>query len=286
MVVVFDPTPAEWIGLFACLSGAAISSISFVICAFSFHWKEWYIRSDVYRPKYMIPELYGFFRTIVVLMIGLAAFYVFRAANRADPATTEITNADLMAAFVLFVILLSLCGGFGWIFFWVGLTLSWMGVSCFWELASLAVAVVATYYFWVISLAGGILMVIVDAFFVASFAYSICYWKYLVLEGLLMAPMGLLMHSYDSDEISRRALIQRTSYVQQPIAKKNYTLYRDSDSGYVEPVIEMNTSYSSSSQAYQRSSTAQPQDRTISNIASSVMPDRSIIIPILNHKNV
>lgn len=248
MAVVFSPTPTEWIALIVCLLAGGLSAVCFIITAFAFHWKEWYLRVGMYHPKYLIPELYGFVRTLIILMIGLAGFYVLRALLEADLATTPITNASARAALILFIILLGLTGSFGFMFFWVGLTLSWMIVACFWEFATMAVCIVMTYYFWVISLAAGILGVIASTFFLISFIITCCYYKFLVMEGKHMDPFAFMMNITNAQTIKTRVITEnvKQSNKEHEMPHRNINMYpaSSSDSTIAEPYMVLsNESY-------------------------------------------
>ena len=207
--MAFDPAPVEWMALLICLSISSLASSSFVLTAFSFHWKQWFLRPKTYHPTYLIPEAYGFARCLFVVLTGLAGFYVLQAGLRADPATTLITNTTFTVALSLYITFLALAGSFGWIFFWVGLQLSWIGLSFFWEVATLAVAVTMSYYFYTISLAAGIIMIIVSAFFLSSCVFTCLYWQYLIVEGIVMDPFTFMLSMVNASHVRTKAIMSQ-----------------------------------------------------------------------------
>jgi len=204
-----NPTPIEWAALVAFFTASSLCSISFVIFAQAFHWKQWYKRVEAKHPAWLIPEIYGLLRTLSVLFIGLAAWYAWRAAYVADPLTTTITNATFMAAMVLLFILLAFTAGFGYVFFYIGLQLSWMIVGMVCEIITLGVSIALTYYFWLLSTAAGVIQLIISVFFLGSVICVCLYWHYLRPINTTWDPIDFIFNTYEGVQSKQKMQIKQ-----------------------------------------------------------------------------
>lgn len=216
MAIVYDPTPVEWVALLVALTASSFAAMSFIYFAHSFHWKQWYLRIGIYHPAIFFPEVYTFLRTSCVVITGIAAFYVLKTAMEADLDTTTITNTDLLTSMILYIVFLSLTGSFGLIFFYIGLEMSWMGFVFLWELLTLGVSATMSYYFYIQTLTGGIIMIVVSAFFLYSAIVATLYWLYLKVDGIVHDPFRYTVNILSGTQIKTRTIFAEKRRQQTP----------------------------------------------------------------------
>lgn len=198
MVSLYNPAPEEWIALFVFLGSAAWAAFTFLSSSDAFRWGMYFSRDGMYQPPFFIPELYNALRVGAWVLIGLGVFFGWREGFRSDetppvPVSGDVPSVNNFFLLILFyLIFLIVSAIFSRAFFGAGMRHGWMGVPLFFDLATLAMAILMIIYGWKIWFLSGLLILIGAVYCLYSVIMVGLLWLYRPYDLVVTDPLEVM----------------------------------------------------------------------------------------------